>query len=137
MVAAVRAVTGWRDHAVCRGRDPEIWHTPSTVEQARSYCRRCPVRDLCLTVALAAGEGWGVWGGLTAAERHRVKPTVAERERLFVLTEIENGATTVRHIVDRLGLEIDVARRHIYNLERAGVVIVTRTEHHPLRLEVA
>ena len=78
-----------------------------------------------------------MWGGYTAAERHRVRLSVHERERLFVLTEIEKGATSIRSLMTRLGIDVNRARRHVYHLERDGLIVVHRTLHHPLRLEVA
>lgn len=36
---------------------------------AKRVCASCPVKDECLTVALTYGEDYGIWGGLTAAER--------------------------------------------------------------------
>ena len=41
------------------------------VAQARGLCRSCPVRRDCLFDALHAGTRFGVWGGLTDAERQR------------------------------------------------------------------
>jgi WhiB family redox-sensing transcriptional regulator len=37
-----------------------------------AVCRRCAVRPQCATYALTAGERFGVWGGLTEAERARI-----------------------------------------------------------------
>ncbi|MGH9062315.1 MAG: WhiB family transcriptional regulator [Acidimicrobiales bacterium] len=31
------------------------------------------MREPCLAEALAAGEAWGVWGGLTPVERRRLR----------------------------------------------------------------
>lgn len=36
---------------------------------AKRVCASCPVKDECLAVALTYGEDYGIWGGLTAAER--------------------------------------------------------------------
>lgn len=49
----------------CRVEDPELWfaESPAQLEQAKSYCSGCPVRDACLAGALDRGEPWGVWGG--------------------------------------------------------------------------
>jgi WhiB family redox-sensing transcriptional regulator len=63
---------GWRDDALCRQVDPELFfprvNRPTTA-QAKQVCRRCPVRGECLAEALRRRERYGVWGGLTAAER--------------------------------------------------------------------
>lgn len=63
---------------VCAG-DPELWWstraTPaSAADQAAAVeaCGWCPVVGLCRTYAIAAGERFGVWGGTTPEERHRL-----------------------------------------------------------------
>lgn len=50
-------------------------------QQAKAWCYGCPVREGCLELTLRAegDDGWvpyGVWGGLTVAER---MPLVRER----------------------------------------------------------
>jgi WhiB family redox-sensing transcriptional regulator len=49
----------------CRVENPELWfaESPAQLEQAKSFCADCPVRDACLAGALDRGEPWGVWGG--------------------------------------------------------------------------
>ena len=39
------------------------------LRRAKRVCLRCPVREDCLTQAVAAREGAGVWGGLSPTER--------------------------------------------------------------------
>jgi WhiB family redox-sensing transcriptional regulator len=64
----------WRDHAACRGIDPELFY-PVTDEEAgtaKEICAVCQVRTACLEYALAARERDGVWGGATERERRRL-----------------------------------------------------------------
>ena len=64
----------WRQHAACRGVEPEIFY-PSSDEEAgvaKSVCGVCPVRQLCLEYALTSRERDGVWGGATEKERRRI-----------------------------------------------------------------
>ena len=67
----------WRTDAACRGRDPEEFHPEpgqsGAVQAAVAVCAACPVRNPCLAYALAAGEGRGVWGGLTVNERKALR----------------------------------------------------------------
>lgn len=66
----------WRDFALCRVTDPEAFF-PETGENgrpAKRVCSRCEVRDACLAEALAQDERFGIWGGLTAAERRKHYP---------------------------------------------------------------
>ncbi len=64
----------WRQHAACRGADPDIFYpaTDEEAEEAKAVCATCPVRQACLEYALANRERDGVWGGLTERERRRV-----------------------------------------------------------------
>jgi WhiB family redox-sensing transcriptional regulator len=70
----------WRERALCRGYDPEIWFPVGTsgpallqIAEAKSVCRRCPVTPECLTWALESGQDDGVWGGMSEDERRRLK----------------------------------------------------------------
>ena len=64
----------WRQHAACRGADPDIFYpaTDEEAEEAKAVCATCPVRQACLEYALANRERDGVWGGLTERERRRL-----------------------------------------------------------------
>ena len=64
----------WRQHAACRGLDPEIFY-PATDEEAgaaKAVCGQCAVRETCLEHALGSRERDGVWGGATEKERRRI-----------------------------------------------------------------
>jgi WhiB family redox-sensing transcriptional regulator len=70
-------VTDW-DQAACRGQDTRIFFEHEDVraarrlaalEKARKFCHQCPIKRDCLDYAVATGQQFGVWGGLTAAER--------------------------------------------------------------------
>ena len=37
--------------------------------QAKALCAQCPMREACLEMALANNEEFGIFGGLTPAER--------------------------------------------------------------------
>jgi len=61
------------DRALCAQTDPEMFFPEkrSSTREAKVVCSRCEVRQKCLTYALAAGERYGVWGGLSERERRR------------------------------------------------------------------
>jgi len=70
----------WRQHAVCREEDPELFfpigYTGPALrqtEEAKAVCRRCPVRSECLTWALESSQDAGVWGGLGEDERRALR----------------------------------------------------------------
>lgn len=69
----------WRDSAACRTEDPSLFFPkgesgPSllTIEAAKAVCRRCPSAELCLQWALETREEYGVWGGLSEADRRAI-----------------------------------------------------------------
>ena len=70
----------WRDRAACLEEDPELFFPIGNtgpallqIEQAKTVCRRCDVRDTCLQWALETGQDAGVWGGLSEDERRALK----------------------------------------------------------------
>jgi hypothetical protein len=78
-------------HARCAdaGLDPEAWFPENTeagqvrreAAAAIAICRSCPVRTRCLALSL---QHWdigqhGVWGGLVAPERARLRRRIADR----------------------------------------------------------
>jgi len=67
----------------CQNTDPDVWfsdrgiddiyNTGATTRIAKEFCKRCPVRALCLEYALVNNEEHGVWGGLSTKERQQLK----------------------------------------------------------------
>lgn len=63
----------------CRETDPEAWFPnehegrSSEIKKAKKICQQCPAIRECLTYALVANEQYGIWGGLTASERQRLR----------------------------------------------------------------
>ena len=74
----------WADHGSCVGRDPDIFFPERGADtgQARAHCRACPVRSECLDYALETRQKFGVWGGLTPAQRRRLGRTREEETEL-------------------------------------------------------
>lgn len=65
----------WRAYGACR-RHPEVNFFPARGEstrEAEAICAACPVRAICLEVAIANGEKFGIWGGLSGRERRRLR----------------------------------------------------------------
>jgi WhiB family redox-sensing transcriptional regulator len=75
----------WRSHAACVGKVGIAFYPPMRPEKrsakaaredrAKAVCASCPVRQTCLDEALAHGERFGIWGGLTDTERSRLRAT--------------------------------------------------------------
>jgi WhiB family transcriptional regulator, redox-sensing transcriptional regulator len=64
----------WSEAARCRGEDPELFFARGLADAkpALKVCARCPVKDPCLTYAIANDIDHGVWGGLTERQRRAV-----------------------------------------------------------------
>lgn len=65
----------WRAGALCSKSDPDLWFSVGAMEHkvAKSICRRCPVRQECLTYAMEEPVDHGIWGGFTERERRRYR----------------------------------------------------------------
>lgn len=65
----------WRDLAECQYADTSIFYPEEneTADKAKSICAICPVQQQCLETAMRNREREGVWGGLTANERRRLR----------------------------------------------------------------
>jgi WhiB family transcriptional regulator, redox-sensing transcriptional regulator len=74
----------WHLQAACRGPESELFFPPTLPERreerehrersAKTICAQCEVRAECLEFALRVREPYGIWGGLTEAERRRRVP---------------------------------------------------------------
>lgn len=75
----------WREDAACAGVNSDIFFPPVedevVAETAKAICEQCPVREACLQYALATNQAAGVWGGLDAGERRRMRRRIRDRER--------------------------------------------------------
>jgi WhiB family redox-sensing transcriptional regulator len=70
-------MSGWQDHANCRGLDPDLFYAGrgenDDSDAAKAICADCPVRGECLDHALTTHQAHGVWGGLTTLERKHIR----------------------------------------------------------------
>jgi len=70
--------------SACFGENPELWFAahPRNQAKAKAICGRCPIRQECLEHALKHKIKYGIWGGLSHAERYRLTrtPAVADHE---------------------------------------------------------
>jgi WhiB family transcriptional regulator, redox-sensing transcriptional regulator len=77
--AIVDVADGWDGAARCRGADAALFFGPNRFEpkadrlareaRAKALCAECPVLRTCREHALANDELFGVWGGLSEADR--------------------------------------------------------------------
>jgi len=78
----------WRDRAMCRDTDPELFFPIGTTGQAllqiakaKSVCCQCPVTVECLEFALETNQDTGIWGGNSEEERRQMRRTAAQQAR--------------------------------------------------------
>lgn len=69
-------LAGIPDGGACAETDPEAFHPEKggTTKPAKQVCAVCDVRVECLEGALARGERFGIWGGLSERERRKLAP---------------------------------------------------------------
>ncbi|MFJ4844187.1 MULTISPECIES: WhiB family transcriptional regulator [unclassified Streptomyces] len=79
----------WHSDAACHSDEAGLFFAPSKEptaarlsreEAAKRVCARCPVMLECREHALMQPEPYGVWGGMTAAERRVVLARRRRRE---------------------------------------------------------
>jgi WhiB family redox-sensing transcriptional regulator len=65
----------WQEYANCLGVDPDLFFPErgASTREAKEVCRGCVVREDCLEYALANGEKFGIWGGMSERERRRLR----------------------------------------------------------------
>ncbi|CAM3797621.1 WhiB family transcriptional regulator [Smaragdicoccus niigatensis] len=68
----------WQMRGSCRGLDSSVFFHPDGERgrarvqremRAKEICRACPVLNQCRSHALRVAEPYGIWGGLSEAER--------------------------------------------------------------------
>ena len=79
-LALAAAEETWRDHALCRDTDPELFfpvgttgHALTSIEHAKRVCSECRVTSACLDFALETNQDSGIWGGLSEEERRAIR----------------------------------------------------------------
>jgi WhiB family transcriptional regulator, redox-sensing transcriptional regulator len=79
--SAASESTDFFAEALCNDADTSVFFPVSDTfaGEAKAICAECPVAAACLEYAIATRQSDGVWGGLTAIERHRV---VRRRQKL-------------------------------------------------------
>ncbi|GAA1054631.1 WhiB family transcriptional regulator [Dietzia natronolimnaea] len=70
----------WADRGNCVGHQDLFYNDDHDLkgtrrkneELAKQLCRQCPVLDQCRRYAIEERELYGVWGGMTELERHKM-----------------------------------------------------------------
>lgn len=84
----------WQLRGACRGADPALFFHPegergpsrlAREPAAKATCARCPVLQQCRAHAIACREPYGVWGGLSEAEREQIVAGMRRSDRTVAL----------------------------------------------------
>ena len=85
-LALANADYNWRNHALCRDTDPELFFPVGTTGQAlvqianaKAVCSQCPANNDCLEFALATNQDSGIWGGTSEEERRKLRRAYVAR----------------------------------------------------------
>ncbi len=87
-LALAHAEYGWRQHAICRDTDPDLFFPIGTtgqalvqIDRAREVCNQCPVKIDCLEFALETNQDSGIWGGASEEERRMIRREAVARQK--------------------------------------------------------
>lgn len=102
-----RITYDWQENAACLDADPDLFFPErgSPGDSAKRVCVTCSVRLECLEYALANGERYGIWGGLTERERTRLR-----RQSNQLFASICEGED-IRDVLGRVAT-VRIGRRH-------------------------
>ena len=96
----------WQRQAACRGMDSDVFFSAHKearaprarhIDAAKAVCAQCPVLHPCRIYALSSREPYGVWGGLSEAERASILglKRIQHPARAMVHT-IRSATTTIK-----------------------------------------
>ena len=65
----------WKEQGICGEIDPDLFFSENAddVKAAKQICGTCPVAEQCREHGLDTGPEFGIWGGLTPAERRAAR----------------------------------------------------------------
>lgn len=75
--------TAWMDRSACLDIEPDVFFPGSGESDAepKSICAACSVRMQCLEYAITNMQEHGIWGGLNANERRRIRLARQRQQR--------------------------------------------------------
>jgi len=111
--------------AACDGADTELFYREKDryLTDAKAVCQFCPIRLECLEFATATGQ-YGVWGGMSRAERlDALKRRNARegakagwqhrRQRQTLAGQLRAAGKTPAEIAEHLGVDLRTVQRYL------------------------
>lgn len=131
----------WRDAAACLGIDTRVFY-PSrgqSVRPARGVCRGCPVRMECLSVAVATGQKFGIWGDTTDRVRRRLRQGLVARHPEWGLDrqELAWEEEPYDHMVVGAGGEPASFERRPHQIEAVAAIVAALADGGPAQVAMA
>lgn len=78
----------WRNEAICKDTDPDLFFPVGTtgqallqIDRAKQVCAECSVQVSCLQFAIETNQDSGIWGGTSEEERRNIRRQIAARNR--------------------------------------------------------
>jgi len=95
LVVLVRQAAALGGLLPCQRENVQLWFSdrPSDLEQAKTHCRPCPIRRLCLAGAVERHEPYGVWGG-EIFDRGAITPRKIPRGRPPKASRTDHASAT-------------------------------------------
>src|ERR1700722_5022286 len=117
------SATPWWVDALCRQHTPDLWFPESEAGmEAVAICAECPVRTDCLSWAIEHNERYGIWGGVSARGRQRIRdeerrrsrstPVLGPAQRAPGFRPASRPATTSARSTKQSGSEAPTSERH-------------------------
>lgn len=128
----------WMEDAVCATVDGDLWFPAvgqwSTVNTAKRICGTCPVRNECLTTALADPSLDGVWGGTTVMERTQLRARMSYVYKGDATDEIDRARWARLDLRALTREQVDICadtqqHRYVQHMESRGLTLRYRKRY--------
>lgn len=125
------AIQPWRGGSACKDVDPQIFFADTSAAKAKQVCAGCGVRAQCRAAADAAGEAFGIWGGLSGTERGWASDgsrIVGEADRLVFVCVCCDAAVSWPMLASPTGAQLGQGHWRIQDESGLVSFLITRAD---------